>query len=80
MPRKRDAWNIGFHFYECPICHKKGSIGFLTDATEDQHFKTACEHAIPITVEGSEARDKRLQVAHQSDGDATETNERTATR
>jgi hypothetical protein len=60
MARKKDTFNVAFHFYECPICHKKGSIGFRTDADEDQTMHMQCEHKIPIVVEGRIAREKRL--------------------
>lgn len=63
MPRKKEPFPVAFAFYECPICHKKGSIGFVRDADEDQPFETGCEHKIPITVEGRIAREARLDRA-----------------
>jgi hypothetical protein len=66
MARKKDSFNIAFHFYECPECHKKGSIGFRTDADEDQTMYMQCEHKIPIVIEGRinrEVRRAREQAA-----------------
>jgi hypothetical protein len=63
--RKDDRMTVAFHFYECPECGKKGSIGFRTDADEDQTMYMQCEHRVPIVIEGRinrEARKAREQA------------------
>lgn len=70
MTRKSDRMNVQFQFYTCPICGKEGSIGFRTDADEDQEFTMQCEHRIPIIVEGRINREAR-KVREQQEKEAT---------